>query len=123
MAAAPTGFKMASLKKGKESLSPKSVGKISQEPYSYEHRITLDQDTLDKLGITDTPKVGDTYHVLGHGEVKSVSQHASPGDKTTRVELQLKRMGMKKAAGNLGGSSGGLLGAVSSGIKEAQDGE
>jgi hypothetical protein len=106
---------MANLRKGKESLSPKSVGKISQEPYSYEHRITLDQDTLDRLGI-GTPKVGDKYHVLGHGEVTHVSQNSSPGEKSTRVELQMKRMGLKK--GGLKGGNG-LLSAVNSGISEA----
>lgn len=113
-------FKMADLKRPKESLKPKSVGKISPEPYSYEHRISLDQDSLDKLGI-DVPKVGDTYHVLGHAEVKSVSQNDhGAGDKSTRVELQFKRMGMKpKPKG-----AGGLLGAVNSGIKQAEsDGE
>lgn len=109
-------FKTVSLRKGKESLSPKTVGKITQQPYSYEHRITLDQDTLDKLGI-DAPHVGDTYHVLGHAEVHSVSQHASPGDKSTRVELQLKRMGMKPKPA---GGKGGLLGAVNDGIKQAE---
>lgn len=118
MASAPTGIKMASLKKGKISISPKSAGKISQEPYSYEHRITLDQDTLDKLGMQDTPKVGDQYHVLGHGEVTSVSQHASPGDKSTRVELQMKRMGLKPKGG-LGSGPSSLRGAVDSGIKQA----
>src|ERR1700761_7723255 len=102
--AAPPNFKMASLKKGKVSLNPKTAGKITQEPYSYEHRITLDQGTLDKLGI-ETPKVGDTYHVLGHAEVKSVSQHAQPGEKTTRAELQFKRLGMKKASPGLGSGS------------------
>lgn len=117
MASAPTGIKMASLRRGKESLSPKSTGKISQEPYSYEHRISLDQDTLDKLGM-DAPKVGDTYHVLGHGEVTSVSQHASPGDKTTRVELQMKRLGLKPKNG-LGSGPSSLRGAVDSGIKQA----
>lgn len=112
-------FQMANLRKGKESLKPKSVGKITQEPYSYEHRITLDQDTLDKLGI-DTPKVGDNYHVMGHAEVKSVSQNDhGAGNKSTRVELQFKRMGMKpKAAG-----SGGMLGAVSKGVADAQSEE
>lgn len=113
MAKAP--FQMANLRRGKVSLAPKSAGKISQEPYSYEHRISLDQDTLDKLGI-DTPKVGDKYHVMGHGEVTSVSQHSSPGDKSTRVELQMKHMGLRK--GSLKGG-GGLLGAVNKGISEA----
>lgn len=111
------GFKTIDLKKGKQSLSPKSVGKITQEPYSYEHRITLDQDALSKLGI-DTPKVGDKYHVLGHAEVKSVSQNDQPGESTKRAELQFKRLGMKKATG---GSGNGLFGAVSDGIKQAQE--
>lgn len=108
---------MANLKKGKIALAGKNPGKITQEPYSYEHRITLDQDTLGKLGI-DTPKVGDKYHVMGHAEVRSVSQNASPGEKSTRVELQMKRMGLKKGAGKLG-SAGGMLGAVNSGIADA----
>jgi hypothetical protein len=114
--AGPANFKMANLARTKESLKPKSTGKLSPDPYSYEHRITLDQAALDKLGI-DTPKVGDEYHVLGHGEVKSVSQNDhGAGDKSTRVELQFKRMGMKpKAKG-----SGGLLGAVNAGIKQAE---
>lgn len=111
-------FKMADLKRPKESLKPKNVGKIGPDPYSYEHRISLDQDNLDKLGI-DTPKVGDTYHVLGHAEVKSVSQNDhGAGDKSTRVELQFKRMGMKpKAAGG-----NGLLGAINDGIKQSEEG-
>lgn len=118
MASAPTGIKMASLKRGKIALSGSKPGKVTQEPYSYEHRISLDQDTLDKLGMQDTPKVGDQYHVLGHGEVTSVSQHASPGDKSTRVELQMKRMGLKPKNG-LGEGPSSLLGAVNSGIKQA----
>lgn len=51
-------FKMASLAKGKESLDSKP-GKITSSPYSYEHRITLDQNALDKLGV-DVPSVGIT---------------------------------------------------------------
>lgn len=109
-------FKMADLKRSKESLSTKTAGKVSPDPYSYEHRITLDANHLDSLGI-DVPKVGDTYHVLGHAEVKSVSQNDhGAGDKSTRVELQFKRMGMKpKVKGG-----GGLLAAVNSGIKQAE---
>lgn len=108
-------FKMANLKRPKESLSPKSVGKISPDPYSFEHRITLDADTLKQLGV-DTPKVGDTYHVMGHGEVRSVSQHdGGAGDKSTRVELQMKRLGLKPKAAK----SSGLLGAVNQGISDA----
>lgn len=109
-------FKMANLARSKESLKPKNVGKIGPDPYSYEHRITLNQDTLDSLGIK-VPKVGDKYHVMGHAEVKSVSQNDhGAGDKSTRVELQFKRMGMRPHA--KGG--GGMLGAVNDGIKQAE---
>lgn len=109
------GFKMADMKRSKESLSPKTVGKIGPDPYSYEHRITLDQGALDKLGVDKVPQVGDKFHVMGHGEVVRVSQHDEAGDKSTRVELQMKRMGVKKGAG------GGLRGAVEKGIQEADE--
>lgn len=112
-------FKMADLARGKESLGPKP-GKITSPPYSYEHRITLDQNDQDKLGIgsaENPPQVGDKYHVLGHAEVTNVSQNQnSEGAKTGRMELQFKKLGLrKKAAGN------GALGAVEKGISEAND--
>jgi len=110
-------FKMVDLRRPKESLKPKSIGKINPDPYSYEHRITLDQDTLGKLGM-DMPKTGDKFHVMGHAEVKSVSQNDhGDGDKTSRVELQLKRMALRpKSKGD-----GGLRGAVDAGIKQADE--
>lgn len=110
MAGSP--FKMADLSRGKESLGAKP-GKITSSPYSYEHRIALDAGTLGKLGI-DTPQVGDKYHVLGHAEVTSVSSnHDSEGGKSTRAELQFKKLGLKKKG------SPGAVDAVTSGINEA----
>lgn len=110
-------FKTVSLARTKESLKPKSVGKLTPDPYSYSHRITLDQDNLDQLGMT-MPKVGDKFHVLGHAEVKSISQNDhGAGEKATRVELQMKRLGLKPKAAK----GGGLLGAVNQGISEAGD--
>lgn len=109
-------FKMASLAKGKESLDSKP-GKITSSPYSYEHRITLDQNALDKLGI-DTPNVGDKMHVMGHGEVVNVSSHDSQdGGKSTRVELQLQKLGLRKKAGGLGSAKD----AVNAGIEDANN--
>lgn len=109
-------FKMASLAKGKESLDSKP-GKITSSPWSYEHRITLDQNALDKLGI-DVPDVGDKFHVMGHAEVSNVSSHSSEdGSKSTRVELQMKKMGMRKK----GAGPSSATDAVNAGIKEAND--
>lgn len=108
-------FKMVDLRRPKESLRTKNVGKISPDPYSYEHRISLDQDSLDKLGM-DIPKTGDKLHVMGHAEVKSVSQndHGGEGGKTSRVELQFKRMALRPKSKD----DGGLRGAVDAGIKQ-----
>lgn len=115
-------FKMADLRRAKESLSPKTVGKETPSPYSYEHRITLDGDTLDKLGI-DIPSVGDKFHALGHAEVTHVSQSQDPGSKSTRVELQFKKMGLKPKGSGLGNAQSGLRGAVDKGVTDAGDGE
>lgn len=105
-------FKLADLAKGKESID-KKPGKITPSPYSYEHRITLDQNALDKIGV-DTPQVGDQFHVLGHGEVVNVSSHDSQdGGKSTRVEMQMKKLGLKKKG------SHGIGDAINKGIEEA----
>lgn len=104
-------FKMASLAKGKESIDSKP-GKITASPYSYEHRIGLDQNTLDKLGV-DVPKVGDQFHVMGHGEVTSVSQNDGENGPNTNVQMQLKKLGLRKKGAS------GLKDAIEKGISEA----
>lgn len=111
MAASP--FKMADLSRGKESLGPKP-GKITSPPYSYEHRITLDGNTLGKLGV-DIPSVGDQFHVMGHGEVQHVSQSDGEGGKNVSVQLQLKKLGLRKKG------AAGLKDAIESGIKDASN--
>jgi hypothetical protein len=120
------GVKMVDMKRPKESLSPKNVGKISPDPYSYDHRISLDQDALDKLGVAGTPKVGDVFHVLGQGHVHSVDmQDSDGGGKSLRVGIQLRKLGVKpKAAGTpapKGATPKGALDAVSKGVSEADE--
>ena len=101
----------------KESLNSNSIGKIKPDPYSYDHRVTLDDEALSKLGI-DTPKVGDVFDVMAHGHVRSVSQDESEnGKKSRRVELQLKKMAAQKRS--KGGPS--MLDAVNKGIDEGSN--
>lgn len=121
MAVGGSPFKMVDLARGKESTDSKP-GKITSSPYSYEHRITLDQNALGKLGV-DTPQVGDKFHVMGHGEVTNVSSHSSEdGSKSTRVELQMKKMGLRKKGGLGGGATqAGAQAAVNQGIQDAND--
>jgi len=113
------GVKLADMKRPKESLSPKNVGSISPDPYSYGHRISLDQDALDKLGVTETPKVGDVFHILGQAHVHSVDSHEMTGGKPNlSVGLQFKKMGIHSKGTP---KKGGALEAVSKGIKEADE--
>jgi hypothetical protein len=120
------GVKMADMKRSKASLQSGNIGKISPDPYSGAHRITLDQDALNKLGVTETPKVGDVFHVMGEGHVHSVSSDSSlAGSGRLSVGLQMRKMGIqKKAKGDpvaKGGTSkaSGAFAAVSAGVKEA----
>ncbi len=113
------GVKLADMKRSKESLKPGNIGQISPDPYSYDHRISLDQDAMDKLGVTETPKVGDVFHVMGEGHVHSVdaSSNAS-GMSSMRVGLQMKKMGMKPKGTP---SSEGAFDAVNKGVKDANE--
>ena len=113
------GVKLANMARSKESLSPANVGKISPDPYSYEHRISLDQDALDKLGVTETPKVGDVFHVMGEGHVHSVNSDSSLKDQKPRVSvgMQMRKMGVQKKTP----AAGGAFAAVSKGVKDANE--
>lgn len=105
-------LKLANMKMGKKKLSGGEVGSYSPSPYSYEHKISLDNDALTKLGM-DTPKVGDVFDVMGHGHVTSVSQDESEnGKKSRNVSVQLKKMAMQKQSG------GSALDALSKGVAE-----
>lgn len=112
-----TGLKLKDMARSKKELTGDKIGSYKPNPYSYEHRVTLDADALDKLGV-DTPKVGDVFDVLAHGHVMSVSSNESEnGKKSHRVELQLKKMAAK--AQKKGGKS--MLDAVNEGIKDANE--
>ena len=114
------GVKLVNMAKPKESLKPESVGKLTPDPYNYEHRITLDQDALDKMGVTATPKVGDVFHVLGEGHVHSVdASHIAGGKQSLRVGVQMRKMGMKPKGSTP--ESEGAFAAVSKGVDEAND--
>jgi hypothetical protein len=115
------GTKLVSMAKSKVSLKPGNVGKLSPDPYSYEHRITLDQDAMTKMGAAKTPTVGDVFHVMGEGHVHSVN---SDGNGGFSVGLQMKKLGLKpkNSAGSKGSSTkAGAFDAVTNGIKQANE--
>ena len=49
----------------------------SPSPYPYGLCINLGKDEMDKLGITDLPKVGQEYHIFAVGQVNSVASSMS----------------------------------------------
>lgn len=109
-----SGLKLKDMARGKKELSGDHIGSYKPSPYSYEHRVTLNDDNLTKLGV-DTPKVGDVFDVMAHGHVTSVSQdEGENGKKSRRVELQLKKMGAQKQKAK--GKS--MLDAVNEGIAQ-----
>lgn len=110
------GVKLADMKRSKVSLKSSNVGKISPDPYSYEHRISLDQDALTKMGVSKTPTVGDVFHVMGEGHIHSVT---SDGNGGFNVGMQMKKLGAKPKAKSSG--KGGAFDAVSKGVKDAAE--
>ncbi len=110
------GLNLKNMARSKKSLDGEKIGTYKPNPYSYEHRVSLDNDALTKLGI-DTPKVGDVFDVMAHGHVTSVSQDESEnGKKSRRVELQLKKMGASKQS-----KGKSVLDAVNAGIAEGSN--
>jgi hypothetical protein len=100
----------------KESLKPGNVGQEKPDPYSYEHRITLNSEDMSKLGVSE-PHVGDVFHALGEAHVHTVEQQENQnGEKTHTVGLQLKKLALRSKQGT--GTS--LLGAVNKGLEDEQ---
>ena len=60
-----------------------------QEEYPYGTRVSLDHDTLQKLGMFEPPQVGTTLPMGGKGVVTAVRKE---GDKH-HVEMQITHLG------------------------------
>lgn len=71
----------------------------SAERYPWGLRLSLHNEELTKLGITEMPKVGDKFTVVATAEVTSVSQRERRGETDSKdVEMQIKKMGIDYAA-------------------------
>jgi len=97
----------------REKLSGKGVGGPAINPYSYEHRISLDDAALTKLGVS-TPKVGDK--LLLHAKVVTGAVASGQSGAMKHHLMIHKAESIGKAVGIGGG--GGLAGAVNAGIKQ-----
>jgi hypothetical protein len=76
----------------KES-SPMQVGAGKGDDYPYGLGITLDHDSLKKLGVNKLPKAGDKIHLHAHAHVRSVEErHEDGGKKRREMRLELRKM-------------------------------
>jgi hypothetical protein len=83
---------LVDMKKPKKKEQPEDVPK-SAYPYGLE--LTLEDDSLDKLGLDSLPDVGDTFEVHGIGEVIRVSENASERDSSRSICLQITKLALK----------------------------
>lgn len=79
-----------SLSEAKDLAMPSS--NIPQDRYPYGLCISLDNESLEKLGLDCECEVGDLLHGQFMAEVTSVSKHDRTGQATPehRIELQIK---------------------------------
>ena len=93
---------MAELKSMK--MAPKEAKKaeeafIDRDPprFPFGLRVSLNDESLDKLGMKELPKVGEQKSLVAMVEVVEVSEHDSAGGKPRRrVELQITDMVLEK---------------------------
>lgn len=93
--------KMVNMKMAaKEAATPSTVIGPAEEPeYPYGLALTLDDDSLKKLGLSvDGLKVGQAMELHARAEVKSLSKSESEGEQHQSVGLQITDLGMGPAA-------------------------
>lgn len=84
---------MADMKISKTEAKEQALGIEMDAPeYPYGLCISLEKDQLEKLGITELPKVGAKMMVHANAVVKSVSAYDTQSGSDQRVELQITEM-------------------------------
>lgn len=89
---------MVNMKKS-EDKSPaiEAMGEIEPPEYPCGLCITLNEDSISKLGLSDLPGIGEKINIKAMCEVTSVSQYDSKGGKKERtLSLQITDMEVVK---------------------------
>lgn len=77
-------------KKGEGTLKAPSM---TQDDYPYGLRVRLEHESLNKLGMSKLPKVGDKLHLHAHAHVVSTEERSGEdGKKRRHVEVELRKM-------------------------------
>lgn len=90
---------LVSMKKSKSEVKKEKSGGCcsplgyDSDAYPYGLRLDLSDESLDKLGLDDLPKVGKTVKIVAQAEVQSASESTSSSGKSHRsVGLQITKM-------------------------------
>ena len=82
-----------------EMVSPCPPDIANAPKYPYGLCITLDEKTLEKLGLDDDPEVGDVIDLRAFATVTCVSRNESAGgDLRRRIELQIEKLAVEDEA-------------------------
>ncbi|NIL23531.1 hypothetical protein HB991_13560 [Yersinia mollaretii] len=91
-------MKMVNLKQGTDTFETEGGKVETRDDYPWGLRITLNNETLKKLGIA-LPKVGDVLELVGKVKVLSTSTREDGEETTSNADLQITDIGL--LAGNV----------------------
>ncbi len=100
-------MKLIDMKRQSETEDSTMLSPKTQDEYPWGLRISLDDETLTKLGMAELPKIGAEYKLVALACVVSISQNESSEGKPSRhVELQIEQMMLMPAAEEEGEDKG-----------------
>ncbi len=85
---------LVSMKRTKSEKKDNDEGGVSitENDYPYGLSVSLEKESLDKLGITTLPEIGDTFTLTAKVKVTSISESASEDGDTKSASLQITDM-------------------------------
>lgn len=81
----------------KKMSEPSSLAEGDQPLYPWGLSISLDTETLTKMGIDTLPDVGESYMLIAKVDVTNVSSNESEGGKSRSVGLQITDLCLEDA--------------------------
>jgi len=89
-------YDMKLSKKERKEAAPKVASSLGSE-YPWGLEINLNDETLEKLGISKLPQVGKKVRIAATAEVVGVSQNQHGDQKDRSVRLQIVKMSYESA--------------------------
>jgi len=85
----------------------KSAPSMGADDYHHGLRVSLDHDGMNKIGMKETPSVGDEYRIEAHGRVVSARDESREGRSAPdrNIEILLHRMGAEPKSDSDDGKS------------------